>query len=614
MGSAYTARTGLYLIGADGNNEKLLTERGDAPSFNKTGDRVYYQLGRSYASNSINGTDERIHLKSTYGSQFTISPDEKWVAFIDLHEVYIAAFPKTGKTIDMGATTRDYPVKVVSRDAGINLHWSADNQLLHYTLGDQYYTIRVDERFSFVANKPDSVFKIPVKGVDIGLEVKTDKPAGIVAFTNATVITMKGDEVITNGTVIVEENLIRSVGKAADIKIPAGAKVIDCKGKTIMPGLIDAHAHANHFRNGITPQKHWPYYAAMAYGVTSIHDPSANSEMVFAQSELVKAGWMTGPRVFSTGTVLYGAESDTKAVINSIDDARSALRRSKSYGAFSVKSYNQPRREQNQMILQAARELNMEVVPEGGSFFFHNIGMILDGHTTVEHNLPVAPLYSDVINLWKNAKTAYTPTLIVNFAGLSGEYYWYQHTNVWEKERLNRFVPRSVIDPRSRFRIMAPDEEYEIGHLATSRSLKKLADEGVKINMGAHGQLQGLGVHWEIWMQQQGGMTNLQALQAATINPAFSLGLDKWVGSLEAGKLADLIVIDKNPLEDIRNTEFIRYTMVNGRLFDAAFMNEIGNHPKPRTKFYWELSKNAPSFPWHEETESESEGCSCGRN
>ncbi len=614
LGAAYTSRTGIYLVGTDGENEKLLTERGDLPSFNKAGDRIYYQLGRSYASNSVNGSDERVHLKSTYGSQFTVSPDEKWVAFIDLHEVYIAAFPKTGKTIDMGATTRDYPVKIVSRDAGINLHWSADNQLLHYTLGDQYYTIRVDERFSFVANKPDSAFKVPVKGIDIGLEVKSDKPAGIIAFTNATIITMKGDEVITNGTVIVEENLIKSVGKAGEIEIPAGAKLVDCKGKTIMPGLIDAHAHANHFRNGITPQKHWPYYAAMAYGVTSIHDPSANSEMVFAQSELVKAGWMTGPRVFSTGTVLYGAESDTKAVINSIDDARSALRRSKSYGAFSVKSYNQPRREQNQMILQAARELNMEVVPEGGSFFYHNIGMILDGHTTIEHNLPVAPLYNDVINLWKNAKTAYTPTLIVNFAGLSGEYYWYQHTNVWEKERLNRFVPRGIIDPRSRFRIMAPDEEYEIGHLATSRALKKLTDVGVKVNMGAHGQLQGLGVHWEIWMQQQGGMTNLQALQAATINPAFSLGLDKWVGSIEAGKLADLIVIDKNPLDDIRNTELVRYTMVNGRLFDAAFMNEIGNRTKPRTKFYWELNKNASAFTFHEETESETEGCSCGRH
>ena len=423
---------------------------------------------------------------------------------------------------------------------------------------------------------------------------------------------MKGDEVIENGTVVVEENMIKALGKASEIQIPSGAKQIDCNGKTILPGFIDAHAHGDHFRSGITPQKHWAYYANLAYGVTTMHDPSANSEMVFAQSEMLKAGLQVGPRVFSTGTVLYGADGSFKAVINSIDDARSALRRTKALGAFSVKSYNQPRREQRQQIIQAARELNMEVVPEGGSFFYHNTSMILDGHTTIEHNMPVAPLFKDVQQLWKNSKTAYTPTLIVSYAGVSGEYYWYQHSNVWEKERLLRFTPRSVIDTRSRHRTMLPEEEYENGHILISKSLKKLADEGVKINMGAHGQIQGIGAHWEIWMLQQGGMSNHQALQAATINPAFSLGFDKWIGSLEPGKLADLVIMDKNPLENIRNTESIRYTMVNGRLYDAETMNETGNHNKPASKFYWETGKNSDSFPWHEETEVET--CGCGQH
>jgi imidazolonepropionase-like amidohydrolase len=188
------------------------------------------------------------------------------------------------------------------------------------------------------------------------------------------------------------------------VKVPAGAKEIDCSGKTIMPGFVDAHAHAAHFRYGLTPDKHWPYYTNLAYGVTTMHDPSAISEMVFAQSELVKAGSMVGPRVFSTGTILYGAEGDFKAVINSLEDAKSTLRRTQAYGAFSVKSYNQPRREQRQMVIEAARELKMEVVPEGGSFFYHNMSMVMDGHTTVEHNIPVAPLYNDVIQFWKNAQ------------------------------------------------------------------------------------------------------------------------------------------------------------------------------------------------------------------
>jgi len=601
MGNPYTAKSGVYIMDAEGKNEKFVNAGGESPKFNAAGDRLFVQRGRnSFGSYKLDGTDEKTMFKSTYGSQFVVSPDETWVAFVDLHNVYVAAFPATGKTIDISSGTNAVPVKKISRDAGINLHWSADNKQVHYTLGDQYYTINLAERFEFIANRPDSLFKMPDSGISVGLTLKTDKPKGLVAFTHAQIITMNGDQVIADGTILIDGNIIKAVGKSADVTIPANARQIDCKGKTIMPGFIDAHAHVGHFRSGLTPQKHWPYYTNLAYGVTTTHDPSANSEMVFAQSEMVRTGEMVGPRVFSTGTILYGADGDFKAVINSIDDARSALRRTKAYGAFSVKSYNQPRREQNQMVIQAARELKMEVVPEGGSFFFHNIGMVMDGHTTVEHNVPVGVLYDDVINLWKNSRTGYTPTLIVCYNAPSGEYYWYQHTNVWEKERLMRFTPRNVLDTRSRWRTILPEEEYENGHILVSKSAKKLSDAGVPVNMGAHGQIQGIGAHWEIWMMQQGGMSNLQALKTATINSATSLGLDNQIGSLQAGKLADLIVMDKDPLADIHNTESIRYTMVNGRLYDSETMNETGNYNKPRGKFYWETGKNAGAFPWHE--------------
>ena len=206
--------------------------------------------------------------------------------------------------------------------------------------------------------------------------------------------------------------------------------------------------------------------------------------------------------------------------------------------------------------------------------------MVIDGHTGVEHSVPIAQGYADMVQLWSQSRTGYTPTLIVGYGGLWGENYWYAKTHVWEDERLLHFTPRAIIDARSRRPPTAPDEEWNYQNNA--RLVKKLHDAGVAVQLGAHGQREGLGVHWELWMLQQGGMTPLEALRCATMGGAHYVGLDHDIGSLEPGKLADLIVLDKNPLEDIRNSESIRWTVVNGRVYDAMKMDEIANHPKPR--------------------------------
>lgn len=615
QGYTHSKEPGIYLMpavpveGKEGE-PKLLTPNGSYPQFSADGKRVFYQKGgylfgslvKSMESVDLNGEDKKEHFDGKYTQRYVISPDNNWVAWSELYKVYVAPFPKTGKKVGLTSGTKAVPVAQVAKDAGINIHWSADSKTLHWTLGNEYFSDELTERFKFLEGSLDSLPPMDSVGLKINLTLPMDKPQGLVAFTNARIITMEGNSVIEKGTVLVEGNVIREVG--ARVSVPRNAKVIDCTGKTIMPGIIDAHAHSGNFRYGLSPQKQWEYYANLAYGVTTMHDPSANTEMVFANSELIKSGNMVGPRLFSTGTILYGADGDFKAVINSLDDAKSALRRTAAYGAFSVKSYNQPRRNQRQQVMQAARELGIQVTPEGGSFFYHNLSMVVDGHTTVEHNIPVVPLYKDVTTLWAATKTHNTPTLVVNYGSVSGEYYWYQHTNVWEKERLLAFTPRGVVDSRARHRTMIPEEEYENGHILTSKSLKKLTDAGVKINLGAHGQLQGLGAHWELWMLQQGGMTNLEALRCATINGAISLGMDEQIGSIKPGKLADLIVLDKNPLQDIRNSEFVKYTMVNGRLYDAATMNEIGNYDRKRTKFYFEQPGSGNGFPYFKETNS----------
>jgi imidazolonepropionase-like amidohydrolase len=375
------------------------------------------------------------------------------------------------------------------------------------------------------------------------------------------------------------------------VKVPEQAKVVDLNGKTIMPGMVDVHAHLRTSPDGISPQTDWSYLANLSFGVTTAHDPSSNTEMVFSQAEMLKAGRMIGPRLYSTGSILYGADADMKVVVNSLDDALSSLRRLKAVGAFSVKSYNQPRREQRQQILEAARQLKMEVVPEGGSTFYTNLNMVIDGHTGLEHSLPVSPVYKDVVSLWKNTQVGYTPTLIVAYGGQWGENYWYDRTNVWENERLLAFTPRSIIDERARRRTTSEYGDYN--HIDVSKAAKQLADAGVKVNLGAHGQIQGLGAHWELWMLAQGGMSPLQAIRAATLNGASYLGMDKEIGSLEVGKLADLVIMDANPLEDIRNSEKIKYVMINGRLYDSMTMNELISREKIRGKMWFEMGSGS---------------------
>jgi len=248
--------------------------------------------------------------------------------------------------------------------------------------------------------------------------------------------------------------------------------------------------------------------------------------------------------------------------------------RLKAYGAWSVKSYNQPCRAARQQILYAARQLNVSVVPEGGMAYFWDLNLIMDGHTTVEHNIPVAPLYQDVITLFAKSGTGCTPTFVVNYGGISGERYWYQETNVWEDEKLMKFGPQAMIRAMSMRRVKSNPQDYH--HFDTSRSVKAIHDAGGIVSTGAHGQMHGLGIHWEIRMFNQGGMSNLESLKAATINPAKALGLDSYLGSLEVNKLADILIYDPiyNPLNDINNAAQVKSVMKDGRLWLADTMDQ----------------------------------------
>ena len=483
------------------------------------------------------------------------------------------------------------PVEQLSMRAGEGINWNGKSNELYWSLGADLFQASVKGLFDIKSDGKDDAEKNDdkpqAKVTNLSYKQKVDIPAGRVAFVGGKVITMEGEQVIENGVVLVEGNKIKAVGSQAEVNIPSNAKVIDISGKTIMPGLIDAHAHGPQGSNEIIPQQNWKNYAGLALGVTTIHDPSNDTTEFFAASEMQKAGKIVAARLFSTGTILYGATiPGYTSHVDNLDDAKFHVERLKSAGAFSVKSYNQPRRNQRQQFIQAARELEMMVVPEGGSLLQHNLTMVVDGHTTLEHSISTAKVYDDIKQLWSQSDMAYTPTMGVAYGGISGENYWYDTTNVWQHPRLSMYVPSEFLDPRSMRRPKAPHHHYN--HINVAKVAKEMQDLGVEVNAGGHGQREGLAMHWEMWMMAQGGMSPLQAIRTATISPARSLGLDKDLGSLTVGKLADMIVIDGDVTKDIRLSDRVTYTMVNGRLYNAETMNEVGNYDNEREKFYFE--------------------------
>ncbi|PKI15974.1 amidohydrolase family protein [Colwellia sp. 12G3] len=588
---------GVYVVSAKGGDTKLVTESGVQPHFGARNDLIYVTRDGETPHISridLDGQHDTKLYQGKFASEYRVSPNGNYLAFAERFKVFVTPFVERGDVIDIGPKAKNLPVEQLSVRAGEGINWNGKSNELYWSLGADLYQASVKGLFDIstktsetTADKKADKPVVEAKVINLSYQQKVDIPSGYVAFVGGKVITMEGEQVIENGVVLVEGNKIKAVGTKDQVKIPSDAMIIDITGKTVMPGLIDAHAHGSQGSNEIIPQQNWKNYAGLALGVTTIHDPSNDTTEFFAASEMQKAGKIVAARLFSTGTILYGATiPGYTSHVDSLDDAKFHVERLKAAGAFSVKSYNQPRRNQRQQFIQAARELEMMVVPEGGSLLQHNLTMVVDGHTTLEHSISTANIYDDIKQLWSQSDMAYTPTMGVAYGGISGENYWYDTTNVWEHPRLSKYVPSEFLDPRSMRRPKAPLHHYN--HFNVAKVAKEMQDLGVEVNAGGHGQREGLAMHWEMWMMAQGGMTPLQAIRTATISPARSLGLDKDLGSLTVGKLADMIVIDGDITKDIRLSDKVTHTMVNGRLYNADTMNEIGNYDNKREKFYFE--------------------------
>lgn len=621
----WSGDTGIYWVpvrpaGDQSPEPKLIRRSGASPQFGSGSDRVFLTRrspekesdNTTLFSVKLDGSDSQDHFISTWATDYAVSPDGNSIALIERFNVYLAPLLRTPEPIRIGPATKGLPVARVSQHAGDFIHFSHAGQQLNWSLGPKLYQCDVAGAMQQLMGGEKEAAERPVTETAIGFDHPHAKPETTVALIGGKIVTMDKQGVIENGTVLIEGNRIVAVGKKGAVSLPDDAMKIDLEGAVVLPGFVDTHAHGGQATSGITPQQNWVDLARLAFGVTTIHDPSNDTHSIFAASEMTKAGVITAPRTFSTGKILYGATGASHVEVNSLEDARFHLRRMKAVGAFTVKSYNQPRRDQRQQVLAAARELEMMVVPEGGSTFQHNMSMIVDGHTGIEHTLPVQVAYQDVMDLWKDTGVGYTPTLNVAYGGLSGEQYWYQIDDLWLHPRLQSFIPPQVLNPRSRRRQKSPLEDFN--HIKVAGIAKQVVDQGGLVQAGGHGQLAGLCTHWEMWSFVQGGMTPEQALRCGTLLGAKYLGLDEDLGSVRQGKLADLVIIQKgaDPMKDIRDSEKIQFVVANGNVYEANRMNRLGSG-QPRPQFYWQSPGGNAAGVSGSAAFGQGVGCSCHR-
>lgn len=584
---------GVYRVAASGGAPVRVMKGAASPQYGATSDRIFMvdneKNKRVLISTDLSGEAKRTHASGELTNDYIVSPDGQHIAFRQSYEAYVMPLMPGTQAVDVSPKSKSLPVTRVSASGADYIHWSNGGQQLHWSLGPTVYSEQTNKLFPDApAAKDAPKYERQTSGVSLARTIAAEKPSGTIALVGARIITMAQEDggIIDDGVIIIRDNRIAAVGPRGTVSIPAGAATVDVTGKTIIPGLIDAHAHGPQGSDEIVPQQNWSLLQNLALGTTTIHDPSSRASEIFVAGEMQRAGMILGPRIFSTGEIVYGAKAaSVYAEINNLDDALAHVRRLKAQGGRSVKNYNQPRREQRQQVVEAARQEDMLVVAEGGSLFGMDMALVADGNSTLEHNIPLDIFYEDVVQMFSQSQTNYTPTLVVSYGGLAGDPYWRQATDVWENPLLIHTPPK-ILAANTVRRTKAPEGSFVDDDNA--REAKKLANAGVKVAIGAHGQQAGIGSHWELWSFVRGGMSPLEALAAGTIASAQSLGMDADIGSLEAGKLADLVVLDADPSVDIRNSDKVHRVMLNGRMYDPLTMNEVVTGDRKRAAYWWE--------------------------
>jgi Tol biopolymer transport system component len=617
----------VWVPAGGGDAELIVPARGvGRPHFAEDPSRIFVYSNDGLISLRYDGTDRRTHIRVTgpgragaprppAADTVVMRPDGKWALAAVNNQLWVVAVPPfSGTAPTVNVRSPSLPAKRLTDIGADYFAWSPDGNTLTWAIGSTFYKRQFDT-IDFTptdppagrgggsgekpGQKPDEKAaeekkaaekKDPldldknVQAVPVVLEFPRAMPKGTIVLRGATIITPgeKGMTTIQNGDVVIADNRIAGIGRRGSVSIPAGARTIDVRGKFIVPGFVDTHAHWE-FRTGdVLEPQNWSLLANLAYGVTAGLDVQTSTNDYLAYQDLVETGQSVGQRAFMTGQGVFSNND-----FQSYEATLAYLRRYKEhYRTPNIKSYMVGNRKQRQWVVQASKELGLMPTTEGGRDMKLDITHAIDGFHGNEHTLPVFPLRKDVVELYARTKTAYTPTLLVNYGGIIAEEYFYTTSEVHDDKKLNRFYPHNVLDDMSRRRrVWARQDEFVFPMAAESAA--RIQRAGGLVGVGAHGQLQGLGYHWEMWAFAMGGMTPEEVLRAATIDGAKIIGFEQDLGSLEKGKLADLVVLDRNPLVDIRNTNSVRFVMKNGELYDGETLDQVWPVEKKLRSFWW---------------------------
>lgn len=597
----------LVLIGLDGEAERILADSVpllNSLAFSKDGKRLIYIPQRLQDNRSLTVPElvsqelekgsirvEAVGPANIYYDEKRISPDGRFYVYSSDEDLYLVPITEPNHPIVLPSVNK--PTNVFKFATGVDPHWEKDGKVLAWCYSNHYYQIDPDKIVASAVNTLEGgkkyngpqigVFKVrirPDSDVALNLKGKVSRSDRTLALRNVRIITMRGDRVIEHGTIVLKNGRIFSVGRGNAVAVPADAKVMDLTGTTVMPGFIDVHLHMR-VPSNIFPQQSWMFLINLAYGVTTARDPSLSFDS-YGYKELLETGQMLGPRLFTVGRAVR--IPDGVVAMNSEEDAESVVEKRFRMGGTVVKQYLLPKRIQRQWLLKACSKLKLNMTNEGAFDPIVQLGMIKDGSTGVEHNPVWGDVYKDVVSFVASSGVYFTPTLQVAYGTEEAkEYFKFKY---WKRPdpKLMHFALSDTSQHRptgngaeSIQTIMNahPRDTLSPGFLSPALIDTRILKKGGRIAVGSHGNDEGIGIHNEIWALCMGGFSPIQALRAATVIGAEALGVQSDVGTIEPGKIADILILNKNPLVDIHNTKNIRYVMKAGILYDGNTLDTI---------------------------------------